>query len=179
MLMLTGGLNPMIRAAILILLCLLIQGCALLTGQKKEQQTAKSSSETVLELHGVNNLKENSLLLNLVDRKDSTVTNAQLEIWPKGKFSFSPEHGFVGEAERLKWHGQATSAASLQQRLTLTSEHEQLEVLDLDLNQQQKVQAQVKTIRSSWQGWLLLLLLVTPGLFIVFRHWRKWMQPSS
>jgi len=165
----------MIRAALLILLCLLMQGCAMLTGQKKEQQTAKLSSETELELHAVNNLKEHSLLLNLVDRKDSTVTNAHLEIWPKGKFSFSPEHGFVGEAERLKWHGQATSAASEQQRLTLTSALEQAEVLDLDLKQEQKVQAQVKTSRSSWQGWLLLLMLVLPGLFIVFRHWRKWM----
>ena len=163
----------MIRAALLILLCLLMQGCAMLTGQKKEQQTAKLSSETELELHAVNNLKEHSLLLNLVDRKDSTVTNAHLEIWPKGKFSFSPEHGFVGEAERLKWHGQATSAASEQQRLTLTSALEQAEVLDLDLKQEQKVQAQVKTSRSSWQGWLLLLLLIVPGLYITLRHWRK------
>ena len=163
----------MIRPVLLILWCLLIQGCALLTGQKKEHQNAKLSSETELELHAVSHLKENSLLLNLVDRKDSTVTNAQLEIWPKGKFSFSPEHGFVGEAEWLKWHGKATSTASELQRLTLTSALEQAEVLDLDLKQEQKVQAQVKTSRSSWQGWLLLLLLVVPGLYITLHHWRK------
>jgi hypothetical protein len=153
-------------------LCLLMQGCALITGQKKEQQTAKLASETELDLNTVKNLKESRLLLNLVDRKDSTVINAQLEIWPKGRFSFSPEHGFVGEAERLKWHGQETNTASKQQRLTLTSALEKAEVLDLDLKQQQKVQAQVKTSRSSWQGWLLLLLLVVPGLYIALRHWR-------
>ena len=165
----------MIRAGLFVLLCLLMQGCALMTGLKKEQ-TAKLSSETELDLKVSNNLQENRLLLNLVDRKDSSVINVQLEIWPKGKFSFSPEHGFVGEAERLKWHGQETSGASQQQRLTLTSSLEKAEVLDLDLIQQQKVQAQVKTSRSSWQGWLLLLLLVVPGLYIALRQWRGWMQ---
>ncbi|MBG6233559.1 hypothetical protein IWX76_000114 [Pedobacter sp. CAN_A7] len=145
-----------------------------MTGLKKEQQTAKLSSETELDLKVSNNLQENRLLLNLVNRKDSTVTNAQLEIWPKGRFSFSPEHGFVGEAERLKWHGQETSAATQQQQFTLTSALEKVEVLDVDLKQQQKVQAQVKTSRSSWQGWLLLLLLVVPGLYIALRHWRKY-----
>jgi hypothetical protein len=176
MLMLTGGLKPMIRGAVLILLCLLIQGCALMTGLKKEQQTAKLSSETELELHAVNNLKENRLLLNLVDRKDSIVTSAQLEIWPKGTFSFSPEHGFVGEAERLVWHGQARAETSHHQRLTLTSALEKAEVLDVDLIQHQKVQAQVKTSRSSWQGLLLILLLVVPGLYIALRHWKKWIR---
>jgi len=167
----TGGLSQMIRAVLVVLLCVLMQGCALLSSQKKEQ--LKLSSETEVELHAVNHLKENSLLLNLVDRKDSTVKNAHLEIWPKGKFSFSPEHGFVGEAERLKWHGQATSAASEQQRMTLTSAVEKGEILDLNLKQEEKVQAQVKTSRSSWQGWLLLLLLIVPGLYITLRHWRK------
>ena len=163
----------MIRVALLILWCLLMQGCGLITGLKKEQHVAKLSSETDVELHAVNNLKENRLLLNLVDRKDSTVTHTQVEIWPKGRFSFSPEHGFVGEAERLQWHGQETSAARQQQRMTLTSALEKAEVLDLDLKQQQKVQTKVKTSRSSWQGWLLLLLLVVPGLYIALRHWRQ------
>ena len=162
----------MIRVAFFILLCLLMQGCALMTGLKKEQ-TAKLSSETELDLKVSNNLQENRLLLNLVDRKDSTVTNAQLEIWPKGRFSCSPEHGFVGEAELLKWYGQETSASTQQQQLTLTSALEKAEVLGVDLKQQQKVQAQVKTSRSSWQGWLLLLMLIVPGLFIALRHWRN------
>jgi hypothetical protein len=174
--MLTGGLKLMIRAGFFVVLCLLMQGCALMTGLKKAQQTAKVSSEADLELHAVNNLKENRLLLNLVDRKDSTVINAQLEIWPKGRFSFSPEHGFVGEAERLKWNGQETSASTQQQRLALTSALEKGEVLDMDLKQQQKVQEVVKTSRSSWQGWLLLLLLIVPGLYIALRHWKKWIR---
>ena len=163
----------MIRVGPFVLLCLLMQGCALL---KKEQQTAKLATETDLDLKVSNKLQENHLLLKLVNRKDSTVTNTLLEIWPKGKFSFSPENGFVGEAERLKWHGQATSAASQQQQLTLTSSLDKAEVLDLDWKQQQKVQAQVKTSRSSWQGWLLLLLLVVPGLYIALRQLWKWKQ---
>lgn len=163
----------MSRAGLLVLLCLLMQGCALMTGLKKEQQTAKLASETEVDLKVSNNVQENRLLLNLVDRKDSTVTNTQLEIWPKGRFSFSPEHGFVGEAELLKWHGQETRAATQQQQLTLASTLEKAEVSDLHLKQQQEAQAQVKTSRSSWQGWLLLLLLVVPGLYIALRYCRK------
>lgn len=163
----------MSRAGLLVLLCLLMQGCSLLTGLKKEQQTAKLASEMELDMKVSNNVMDNRLLLNLVDRKDSTVTNTQLEIWPKGRFRFSPEHGFVGEAELLRWHGHETSAVTQQQQLTLTSTLEKAEVSDLHLKQQQKAQAQAKTSRSSWQGWLLLLLLVVPGLYIALRYCRK------
>jgi hypothetical protein len=41
----------------------------------------------------------------VVTRKDSLKEVYTVEVWPEGKFSYSPESGFQGEASRVVVHG--------------------------------------------------------------------------
>jgi hypothetical protein len=164
----TGGARVMNRALLWIGIIALLQGCALLTGVNKQQVKDQLTMKAELAVQERTMAKAQALTLAVQDRRDSTVAIAELEIWPRGVFSFSSERGFEGEAERVLWHGQNMALKSQQEKLWHKADVEQSKVLQVDQAQQQQLQQQVKGSQTSWKGiWVLgVILLLALAFFL-------------
>jgi hypothetical protein len=68
------------------------------------------SSNTLLKLAADSEYSSKSASLLLF--KDSSDQNYTLQIWPKGKFTYSPVSGFEGEAEKMLVSGKLKLASS-------------------------------------------------------------------
>jgi len=102
---------------------------------------------------------------------DSSAYDYNLEIWPKGRFSYSPEKGFEGEAEKVKISKTGAMETLLIKELadvtqeTVSKNSDRLENNLLE----NKYAAEEKTIVLSWKwvlGIVLFLMVVALGWYL-------------
>ncbi|MCD0489792.1 hypothetical protein LPB86_16230 [Pedobacter sp. MC2016-14] len=154
----------------LLLLVLMLgqQACKLLknVNTETEKQAQSSRSTNSMQLKQRNALSTDQHFLEW--KLDSSSTSAVVQIWPKGKFKFSQEDGFEGEAERLvlTTHSEK-SERGLKVKDSLTKIENQL---DLEtLQREVKKQEQTKIAKTETPAFWLIIgvaAMVIAGVFI-------------
>lgn len=144
------------------------QACKLLknvnTETEKQAQSSRSTSRVQLKQRNALSTDQHFLEWKL----DSSSTSAVVQIWPKGKFKFSQEDGFEGEAERLILTSHSEkSERGLKAKDSLTRVENNL---DLEtLQHEVKKQEQTKTAKTETPAfWLItgVAAMVIAGVFI-------------
>ena len=163
----TGLNNIVMKTIIYIIIVMSLLGCKLLQKNKYTQKT-ETESETMQLVEQRNTLNRKSEVF-LVDSSDNHFT---LQLWPRGKFTFSVAKGFEGEAEKIIIKSKQTS-----QKLFTTKEESQLDSTRVEArySQTKETSTLVKknTLRFGYNwAWLLLI----PGIYIVYffyKHYRS------
>jgi len=160
------------RVNALLCLSLTIQSCGLM--KKTENTKMQSSSLLDISNHSKSThaLQTNTKSLHMIFEKDSVQQAYQVQLWPKGKFTFSAAHGFEGEAERIIISGE------LQQH----SKHRELSTSEQQNKEHQQTEKQVtKTQKESEKNekksssadfrWVIMgiILLVFGGIWLYRR----------
>jgi len=103
--------------------------------------------------------------------KDSSNHNYEVQIWPKGLFSFSPEKGFNGEAGQVLIRG--STQESMETATTSKVEARDKGKVAVNLSQQQKIVADYnQKIKKSWPSWKWLLaglVLIVAASWYLYR----------
>jgi len=159
----------------LLLLSLFVVGCGVF------QQVHKTKDEEQLALRKESKLNFSSATdkvehaKELIFYKDSNAYAYWIQVWPKGSFSFSPEKGFVGEAEKIVIAGkgrQMLNASSVK----LTDRQEKTKA-DLEVQTDEKLKAskkvEIKDSSLSWK-WIAVMVLATIiGIILIYNRLRR------
>ena len=102
---------------------------------------------------------------------DSSAYDYNLEIWPKGRFSYSPEKGFEGEAEKVKISKTGATETLLKKELAEVTQEAVLKKSDRLENNLLKSNytAEEKTTVLSWKwvtGIGLFLMVAALGWYL-------------
>lgn len=131
------------------------------------QRSTKAKESTELNSRQLQKVTRESLLegsssttqqeLNFEDSSGSY----QVEIWPKGRFSFEPGKGFEAEAEKVRISAQQNRSAGRLQQYSNAAAQRQLKVVEATAAQEQaSSQQRLKQERHPAWGWALILLAV-------------------
>ncbi|EDM38894.1 hypothetical protein PBAL39_22515 [Pedobacter sp. BAL39] len=157
---------------VLLLIVLLIYSCNLLknvsTDKSLNRSNSKSSSEYVLS----SDFDRERNIDFFSYRKDSGNQQYQVTLWPKGRFSFSQDSGFRGEADRIDIKGTASSLRTATARM---KGDEKLKVQEelTTRNQQKLAEEQSHKQKITSVSWKLLLMVVLGILVLLFWLYRK------
>ena len=160
---------------IFLVLILFSMGCSLLktteTSTNKTSASASDQKNVKLNEEQIAQESFNSVKFTA----DSSEDFYRIFVWPKGKFSYSSEHGFEGEAEHLLITGRSKNVQKTKEDLSRTTQSK----TNLAVNVQQDAKAQ-RTInqqnkRSFLEGKMLILtfLLFSIGVFVVWKWWKR------
>jgi len=108
-------------------------------------------------------------------KADSSEDFYSVFVWPKGKFSYSSEQGFEGEAEHLLITGYGKNVQKTLQDLSLSTQSKTNLATDVQQNSEVKRTINHQNKSSFLDGKMLILtfLLFSIGVFLV---WKKWKQ---
>lgn len=142
-----------------ILIILFLPCCNLLKNTRStvENDSHFYKSEADLKLQEEQDLLNKSGSVMLGSVTDSS--NFEVQVWPKGQFTWSEESGFKGEAEKILIKGNAKSRAE-KMSSSSSETHDQRKMETLHHTQSKERLAQrtkVKTSSLSWKGMLLLI----------------------
>lgn len=152
----------------ILLLIFVLFGCS--ASQKlKQQQKLLQEQKEVKSLAALQQL----YLTNRLLLQDSTQSAYRVEIWPIGKFSYSADSGFVGQAQQVLINGAITKklkvlneTALMGQEVKIYRSKAEVKSLSNSLNK--------KVARSS-TGKLLGPILLLVGLVVVYYFFRmRW-----
>ncbi|WP_073227794.1 hypothetical protein [Pedobacter caeni] len=146
---------------LLILSQLLLSACGTL------HKTTKSSSVSNLKDKEEIEFKDQSKYLHQQENKSLTIRNdaadsfSQIEIWPKGRFDFSPGEGFSGQAEKVLIYKKTKSGSRTIERKEEAAQstkvsditESRIKTKDISLKDTEK-----KDLRLSVWHWLLILV---------------------
>ena len=114
-------------------------------------------------------MKSDRVLLEL----DSAEMGFFLEIWPKGPFSFSPQNGFLGEAEKVLLRGHALHKKAVSEVVNLAGSELASQKLQLQekvvMQSNSKQQVVTSTPALKWILVLVLFLAVVALAWFVRR----------
>ena len=160
----------------LLIICLIsISGCALLkTTQKSinEASVSEDKQKTIKASEANTNMNryEGSSFST-----DSTADGYQIVVKPKGRFSFSPEDGFAGEAESVLISGWRKGVKN---RLENSSADEQSSTkreveLKENTSSNHSVNQEIKASFFNWKVLLVAFILLSLAFFLVWLRWFK------
>lgn len=164
-------INTNLNRAMAAVVLTLVPGCSLWRSPARTTKLNTGMSErSMLEMTEQKDRKRDATALFL--HQDSAKHRYELLIWPKGKFSFSADSGFSGEAAQVMlsgsrqdfgWSAGATELKEVDKgKLTLAQEK----------HNKSDVQRQtVATAAGSGWKWLLAGMLCM-GLFGVWLYWK-------
>ena len=105
--------------------------------------------------------------VNMIYQKDSSQAAWQIQLWPKGRFMFSADKGFEGEAQKILITGLHQSGSSLEERNT--SREERKLAVESGVKQKVKVESAAKkevvSASLSWK-WIVILLFIAAAVII-------------
>lgn len=109
---------------------------------------------------------------NITFYRDTGNSNYTIQIWPKGMFSFSPEKGFSGVAEKVMIEGQVLSGSAAS-GLT-TSNQQARNKTEVELNEEDKQVADRKEkLKQSSPSWKWVFAgLVSSGVICWYIYWQ-------
>jgi hypothetical protein len=90
----------------------------------------------------------------------------RIQLWPKGSFSYSPETGFVGQADSVKVSG-TVKLGSSESSTTLSTERDQGSVKLNAQHQRKDILKSSATQRSSSPSWKIILPIVGVAILLV------------
>ena len=167
-----GATAMTVRGATAMMVCciamIMLSGCAIFKTTKKDVALDERSAKW--EWSGKSILKSsmeknsNSLLL----RRDSGTHTFSVRIWPKGAFTFSAEHGFVGTADSLTWYGDSKGIN------TSSSQQQSLEKNKINAEHSAKAKSAERTDRSkttteTWISWKWIVAAVL-GIILILSY---------
>jgi hypothetical protein len=141
--------------------CLLLQsGCSLFTSTQKSNLLNQTNMENTSALQHLDLAQSETALHSLLLQSDTSHQDFNVEIWPRGRFSFSPGNGFEGEAEKIRYHGTARQSSALTlEKATQTTD---VRVNDMQLKQAATVTSKtevVEKISKPALQWLVTIFL--------------------
>jgi len=166
----------MMRFWVFIILLCLPGGCSMLkntSSATNRDQLKRTESEE-------NKLQLNSHTLSDTDSftfyNDSASRNYEVRLWPKGSFTYSPENGFTGEADRISISGHSADLKKGgEQKRAQKAEQS---ALDVHTIKQQKVNEEhvqkIKETSISWK-WVVVItiLLVAICSYLILNKFKS------
>jgi hypothetical protein len=118
-----------------------------------------SSADTKLKLTEQRDWLSRSAKITL--HHDSSNLDYMLQIWPKGMFSFTPQQGFTGEAERILLTGKSRSGSASSEISTALQQDKGKTSGQLSTSKKHVAGAKLKTKSTapSWK-WIVALLAI-------------------
>lgn len=153
-----------------LIICLCFCSCGLLRNSSKFSSDAAYNKLDQSEF-SASKEKEASFELNMSGYSTDSVTQSyQVQIWPKGSFSFSKDLGFVGEAEVVRIKGNTQSLVKQVEVISSREKKKETEALDdrKIKKEQIKQEWEMKESTPSWK-WILASFI----LVIVLIWWIK------
>jgi len=160
---------------------LLLSSCGLMKNTNVETQKSREllSQEGSLDLLDKRNLKSNSKAFSFSKATGSLDYNVQ--IWPKGNISFSPDKGFSGEAEKIEVKGMAKGSRMATAVLTAEQTDKSERQVSIALKDKHILQqkAIVKKSSPSWKWPLAGLILLASVGGLIYKKMMKirWFLP--
>lgn len=150
-----------------------IYGCSLLKQNSSQSSNATYRDEQQTELHELKEKDSTAEVLTMHYERDSLQEAYTVQLWPRGKFSFSAADGFEGEAERIVITG---NRKQMKQNGGLSnSTARKQEKKTTDLHQQKKVSvAQKAQVKTSIPDYRLLIGFIV--LLIIAWRWLRGVQ---
>jgi len=148
-----------------LIMCLCLCSCGLL------RNSSKFSSDAIynkLDQSGLSasREKDESIELNVSGHfTDSVTQNYEVQIWPKGSFSFSEDLGFVGEAEAVRIKKNTQSLAKRVEMISNLEKKKETEVLqNRKIKKEQiKHEQEMKENTPSWK-WIIASFILMAAL---------------
>jgi hypothetical protein len=91
-------------------------GCGAFRDLNKEKRIIRTSSDSSLTYMALEKQGSREVREAVVLRRDSSEADYTLEVWPRGKFSYSPEMGFEGEALKVIISGSQKKTSEMVER---------------------------------------------------------------
>jgi hypothetical protein len=157
-------------------LILLLPACSGLRNLERNQQSTRVAADSTVHLEAVQSIQQEKVLETLTLERDSLNSHYSVQIWPKGKFSYSAAHGFEGSAEKIMISGAVKQGKqSLSSALRKETKTQwQKTSSDLQKRSSSVTQRLVKKKSVSWKtilGYALILFSVI-ALLLFFRALR-------
>lgn len=155
------------------ILCFLICscfGCSMFQQihKTKNEELAASSSHTDLSITSDSELDLSTKVLTF--KKDSANHDYTVQVWPQGNFTFSPEHGFVGQAQKIEITGSKRHVAASSDLLSVSQKGKEKTQTDMKQNAQSSLKSvDVTTATSPSWKWIII---GTAGLLSILLIWR-------
>ena len=98
----------MTKGYVCLLVVLFFYNCGIMNDKHTTKALSELTDETKMDLvlKAETELKDNSL--KMIVRDDSLNKDWNIQLWPKGKFTFSPQNGFEGEADKVLINGRSS-----------------------------------------------------------------------
>jgi hypothetical protein len=106
-------------------LVLVVQACGGMRNVLKDGARSRIVQDSSLSLQRAEKFRWDRTTESLLMRSDSSSGSYQVQIWPKGKFTFSVYKGFEGSAERVLMLATAKQASEMQASTFATDEGDQ------------------------------------------------------
>lgn len=140
---------------------LFLSGCGMLHQTTRNSSVSNLKEKEKIEIEDQSKYLHQREIKSLTIRSDSLSSFSQIEIWPKGKFDFSPGQGFSGQADKVLIYKKTKSGNSsiekkeeVAQRTKVSSKAEsRMKTKDLSRKDTEKKSSPL----SVWQ-WLLVLI---------------------
>ncbi len=143
-----------------IIICL-VPACGLLQRSSKAKESTALNSRQLQKVTRGSLLEGNSSTTQQELNFEDSSGSYQVEIWPKGRFSFEPGKGFEAEAEKVRISAQQNRSAGQLKQFSSAAAQRQLEAVEADaVRDQASSQQRLKQERHPAWGWALVLLAV-------------------
>ena len=163
----------MMKGYVCLLVVLFFYSCGIMNDKHTTKTLSELTDETKLDLamKAETELKDNSL--KMIVRDDSLNKDWNIQLWPKGKFTFSPQNGFEGEAEKVLINGR--SFERNRSKETEAVDKTQKSSIDISLHEKKKnvktAKQEEKSIRQNY-SWLLYCGFLL-GIFVLLFYFQK------
>jgi hypothetical protein len=114
-------------------LIVLLPACGGMRNVERKQESMRLSRDSSVHLQHMEIQAEQKVENMVTLRRDSMNNNYSVQIWPKGKFSYSAEHGFEGTAEKILITGEVKRGKRSLITKTVTANKDQLTKTSVDL----------------------------------------------
>ncbi len=161
-----------VRGILMMVIVYVLPGCGSLRDLGKDKEIIRTSSDSSVAYTGLTKQHSRRMMEATVMSRDSMEADYTFEVWPKGKFSYSPEMGFEGEALKVTIRGsqKKTSAIAALQLV----EDEVSRVDDQRLQSQHRSESLEKTVQVRRTfGWKMIVCILVLGAMLIKLHNRQ------
>jgi hypothetical protein len=140
-------------------LAILYSSCGLLRKVEKEVSEDLQEQHTSVRTDSIGLYELHSTALYLKHRSDYDSSLYTLEIWPSGKFSIGADGAFIGEAQKIRLHGQhikTSNSSQLRQQAEVKSSLNSL--IKKETHQTKVLQKHAMLKKNPAWKWVLLML---------------------
>jgi hypothetical protein len=154
-------------------LLLILPACGGMRNVEKDSSRTRIVLDSSLSLQQIGKLKSVSVAESLFIKSDSLSNSYKVQIWPKGKFTFSAAKGFEGSADKIMLLATTRRGSETFSKRVLTKQTDQVLKTGLQKESHANTERVTKVLKKqvSWRTLLGYALIVCclVGCFIIFR----------